>query len=52
MPIIEQLDELILARQRFAHVYKRYFSTIRTALPLAAVALRISRLRGGHVERG
>lgn len=38
MPIIEQLDELILARQRFAHGVQTLFSTIRTALPLAAVA--------------
>jgi alpha-amylase len=38
MPVIEQLHELILARQRFAHGVQTLFLTILTASPSAAAA--------------
>lgn len=51
MPVIEQLDQLILARQRFAHGIQTLFSTTPTALPLAVAVQTTIWLRGRTFQR-
>ncbi len=46
MPVINQLDRLILARQRFAHGIQTLFSIILTVSPLVAAVLKRIQLCG------